>query len=126
KKRTISRRARRVPLLAHVLPRCGVRVSQCGPIPRKCDRPGLARRLQTGPRMRTFTTLITGSILLAALSTAGAFECRHDSDCDDGNACTVDRCVKPGHVCRHTPVADRSVCADGNACTLLATRHAGA
>jgi len=75
--------------------------------------------------MRTFTTLITGSILLAALSTAGAFECRHDSDCDDGNACTVDRCVKPGHVCRHTPVADGSTCTDGNACTLGDSCHAG-
>ena len=75
--------------------------------------------------MRTFTTLITGSILLAALSTAGAVECRHDSDCDDGNACTVDRCVKPGHVCRHTPVADGSTCTDGNACTLGDSCHAG-
>jgi hypothetical protein len=76
--------------------------------------------------MRTFTLFATGALLLVALAPAAAFECKRDSDCDDGNSCTVDRCVRPGHACRHTPAADGSGCTDGSACTIGDFCHAGA
>jgi hypothetical protein len=75
--------------------------------------------------MRTLLVLVAAG-LLASAATAGAFECKHDSDCDDGNACTVDRCVRPGKVCKHTPIADGSACTDGNACTVGDICQAGA
>jgi len=74
--------------------------------------------------MRTLLVLLAGAALL--VRSASAFECKKDSDCNDGNSCTVDRCVRPGKVCRHTPVADGSACTDGNACTLSDVCQAGA
>src|SRR5262249_12925000 len=58
-------------------------------------------------------------------SSALAFECKRDSDCSDGNPCTVDRCTRPGKVCRHIPVSDGAACTDGNVCTQGDTCHAG-
>src|SRR5262245_35328559 len=57
-------------------------------------------------------------MLLGVGAPAGAFECKHDSDCSDGDACTTDRCVRPGKTCRHTPVANVAACNDGSACTI--------
>jgi RHS repeat-associated protein len=44
--------------------------------------------------------------------------------CDDGNACTLDACVKG--VCTHTAAPDGSACDDGSACTQTDTCQAGA
>ncbi len=40
-----------------------------------------------------------------------------DDTCDDGNACTADKCVA-GKGCTHDPVAEDTLCSDGDACTL--------
>ncbi len=71
-------------------------------------------------------TLLALTLLLAVASAARAFECKRDSDCEDGSPCTTDRCVRPGKVCRHTPVPDGGACDDGNACTIGDTCQAGA
>jgi hypothetical protein len=76
--------------------------------------------------MRSRSLLAVASLLfLASLSPAAAFECKHDSDCSDGDPCTVDRCVRPDKICRHIPIADGTSCNDGNACTIGDTCHAG-
>ncbi len=41
-------------------------------------------------------------------------ECLQSSNCDDGNACTVDSCS--GGVCGHSDLADGSVCGSGHCC----------
>jgi hypothetical protein len=77
--------------------------------------------------MKRLLVLTIGSLLLlGTLAPASAFECKHDSDCSDGDPCTVDRCVRPGKVCRHIPVANGTSCSDGNACTVGDTCQAGA
>ena len=50
--------------------------------------------------------------------------CGPKISCDDGNACTVDSCVR-GTGCVHTP-SDGTACNDGNACTQTDTCWAGA
>lgn len=42
-------------------------------------------------------------------------DCDGDEDCDDGHACTVDRC-SVGGFCAHTPLDER--CGEGELCTL--------
>lgn len=37
--------------------------------------------------------------------------CANDSDCDDGNACTIDECPAPGCLpCQHRPVMNGTQC----------------
>jgi hypothetical protein len=53
-------------------------------------------------------------------------QCRNDSDCDDGNACTVDSCVNLGmgqKICRQTPGNAGTVCraSNGDACDAAET-----
>src|SRR5258708_5908686 len=50
--------------------------------------------------------------------------CGPKIQCDDGNPCTVDSCVR-GTGCVHTP-ADGAACDDGDACTQTDTCQAGA
>jgi hypothetical protein len=51
-------------------------------------------------------------------------ECKNDSQCDDGNACTLDTCVSG--VCRHeTASLNGTTCEDGNACTQGDTCQSG-
>jgi hypothetical protein len=57
-------------------------------------------------------------VFLGMAAPVGAFECKKDSECSDGDACTVDRCVRPGKTCKHTPVANGTACNDGSVCTL--------
>jgi hypothetical protein len=70
--------------------------------------------------MMRHTAIVALGLLafLGMAAPAGAFECKKNSDCSDGDACTVDRCVRPGKTCQHVPVADGSSCSDGNACTV--------
>src|SRR5262245_11841257 len=76
--------------------------------------------------MRSHSLLALASFLfLASLVPAVASECKRDSDCSDGDPCTVDRCIRPGKTCRHIPVADGTSCDDGNACTIGDTCHTG-
>lgn len=49
--------------------------------------------------------------------------CAADTDCPDGELCTVDRCIEG--VCTHTP-ADGATCEDGNKCTTGEVCAAGA
>ena len=65
-------------------------------------------------------------LFLGTLASAGAFECKHDPDCSDGDACTVDRCVRPGKTCKHIPVANGTSCDDGSACTVGDVCQSGA
>jgi hypothetical protein len=50
-------------------------------------------------------------------------ECSSDSDCDDGNDCTIDECN--AKVCDNTPVADGTECGDELFCTVDASCVAG-
>ena len=69
--------------------------------------------------MRHSMTLAIAIALVVAFSApTRAAECKHNSDCADGDACTVDRCIKPSKVCRHIPVANGQSCNDGSACTI--------
>ena len=76
--------------------------------------------------MRIRLPLVSATLLVALLGSAFAFECKKDADCEDGSACTVDTCVRPGKTCRHTPVAEGAPCNDGNACTQGDACHGGA
>ena len=46
--------------------------------------------------------------------------CEFNSDCDDGNTCTIDSC-KVGVGCSNAPLAAGADCDDGDACTLQDT-----
>ena len=77
--------------------------------------------------MRHSMTLALACALFLGLSaSAGAAECKHNSDCADGDACTIDRCIKPAKVCRHIPVQNGQSCNDGSACTIGDTCQSGA
>jgi hypothetical protein len=56
--------------------------------------------------------------LLALTGPAYAADCKKNSDCSDGDPCTVDRCIKPGKTCRNIPVPNGQACSDGNSCTI--------
>ncbi|MBN2495615.1 MAG: hypothetical protein JXR96_13560 [Deltaproteobacteria bacterium] len=68
----------------------------------------------------------TGSALVVVLfsflagcgdsAPAGHDECRQDADCDDGNACTWERC-NPDRTCRIFQIDAAVECDDGNDCT---------
>lgn len=75
-----------------------------------CSTLSLALCLQLGCGARTELRVPDGS--LADAADAPAPECRGDRDCDDGIACTEDRCVAGR--CRRTPRSER--CDDGLAC----------
>ena len=49
--------------------------------------------------------------------------CNQDSDCDDSNVCTENRCVQ--NACTNPPVADGTNCDDGNYCTATDTCTGG-
>lgn len=68
--------------------------------------------------MRHPLIVALGFVFLGIAAPIGAFECKHDSDCGDGDACTVDKCTRPGKTCKHIPIADGSSCSDGSACTI--------
>ena len=51
-------------------------------------------------------------------------ECTTDAACDDGDACTQDRCDEG--VCAHLAAADGAACDDGDLCTQSDTCQAGA
>jgi len=57
-------------------------------------------------------------MLMAMPALAVAAECKHDFECSDGDACTVDKCIRPGKTCKHIPVPNGQTCNDGNACTV--------
>ena len=57
-------------------------------------------------------------VLVALSGSVRAADCKKNSDCSDGDPCTVDRCIKPGRTCRNIPVANGQSCNDGNACTI--------
>jgi hypothetical protein len=84
---------------------------------------------------------------LAAIEAVGAGPCADDAACDDGNACTVDRCdgcacvhtlscddgnpctadaCDPAVGCVHTALADGASCADADVCNGAETCRAGA
>src|ERR1019366_305310 len=50
--------------------------------------------------------------------------CTTAAQCNDGNPCTVDKCVK--NACAYTNKSDGTTCSDGNACTKGDTCQAGA
>jgi hypothetical protein len=50
--------------------------------------------------------------------------CTTAAQCNDGNPCTVDKCVKKA--CAYTNKSDGTACSDGNACTKSDTCLAGA
>ena len=68
--------------------------------------------------MRHSLIVALGFVFLGIAAPAGASECKHDSDCSDGDACTTDKCMRPGKTCKHIPVADGASCNDGSACTI--------
>jgi hypothetical protein len=75
-------------------------------------------RFQTGARLIATGAVAARDVLLgndAQVAFQTGFECGSDAACDDGNACTTDRCVDGR--CTRTPVANGSACSDGNACT---------
>jgi hypothetical protein len=74
---------------------------------------------------RSMTPALACALLLALSAPTGAAECKHNSDCADGDACTIDRCIKPGKVCRHIPVQNGQSCNDGSACTVGDTCQSG-
>ncbi len=77
----------------------------------------LARKLATGTsRRNVLRGLIGGGAALVGMKASGTLAtvgCTQDQDCDDHNACTIDKCEATG-ICSHTPVD----CDDHNACTV--------
>ena len=66
--------------------------------------------------MRRMLNVALGWLVLSCSGVLAApGDCRHDSECNDGDACTVDKCVRPGKTCKNIPVADGTTCNDGSA-----------
>jgi hypothetical protein len=78
-------------------------------------------------KMRRMLIVALGWLVLSSSGVLAApGDCRHDSECNDGDACTVDKCVRPAKVCKNIPVADGATCNDGSACTIGDICQAGA
>jgi hypothetical protein len=71
--------------------------------------------------------LILAAVLAAsAPGRALAAACKKNSDCQDGNPCTTDRCDHATRTCRNLPVTNGTPCTDQDACTRTDTCQAGA
>ena len=68
---------------------------------------------------QTGTYCFEGSESLCMVGRCDAGVCVFPPECDDGDACTVDTCLRPDTVCQHTPVG----CDDGNPCTTDSCDH---
>jgi hypothetical protein len=54
-----------------------------------------------------------------------AWACKKNSECSDGNPCTIDRCDHASRTCSHVPATNGTTCNDSNACTRTDTCQAG-
>jgi hypothetical protein len=78
----------------------------------------------SGPNDAPEAAVLGGLNTLARPAQPGEKGCGPKIECDDGNPCTVDSCVR-GQGCVHTP-SDGAACDDGNACTQTDTCVGGA
>jgi hypothetical protein len=67
--------------------------------------------------------LVTTAAL--ACAPAAVFACHKNSECGDGDPCTVDRCEKPSKTCKHLTATDGTACNDSDACTRTDVCQAG-
>src|SRR5262249_18276734 len=87
----------------------------------------MARNVHVAGAMRFHAgALVAFLVVVVSLPSPASALCKKNSECEDGNPCTVDRCTKPAKVCTHVPATDGTACNDSNACTRTDVCHAGA